>query len=144
VRGRVGCANAITLLVVLVDPSGEQVTAMDGDRGRPVAVVVGDPAVWRDELERAMGEGFQTPFRLQIGNSRSANLVLAPHSLLWSFQVQNGPFASRAARQASAFDAARPRSRFRLSAYASAARAATARAQIASIPVRTSSHRARR
>jgi hypothetical protein len=44
-----------------VDSSAEQVTAMDGDRGRPVAVVVGDPAVWRDELERAMGEGFQTP-----------------------------------------------------------------------------------
>jgi hypothetical protein len=55
------------------------------------------------------------------------------------------PLASRAAPQASAFDAARSRScSFRLSAYASAARAATARDQIESIPVRTSSHRARR
>ena len=41
--------------LVLVDQSAEQIAAMDGDRGRCVLVVVGDAAVWRDELERAVG-----------------------------------------------------------------------------------------
>ena len=68
--------------LVLLDQSAEQVAAMDGNRRVGVAVVVGDGAVRRGELERSVLVGCVNSIALEMNTFRSGAELARVRALL--------------------------------------------------------------